>query len=607
MKKKLLLIVLTCILFAGLNAQDVRVAYRELPSSAKAGSTIAIETNVINAGTQPSAAFTMYYYINDVGSLNGNEQPLYQYNNGTPSHYTDGIRAMSPDGEDDVRHRPTIPSDLRTGTYYIIWYLDINDENTSNNISSRSISITGLPDLKVASGSAPFTAGSGESISVSCTIKNIGEASAGSSTLKYYISSNTSLGSGDEQLGTDAVSSLGINSSSNESASLTIPIDRSGSQYILFVADATNNVDEANEGNNILAKAINIESPSVPDLEVASGSVPSTASSGESISVSCTIKNIGEASAGSSILNYYISSNNSLGSGDEQLGTDAVSSLGINSTSNESASLTIPSDRSGPQYILFVADATNNVDEADETNNTFAMTLNIEETKPDLYTSSEGFNPSFLYLNNTTLTWSANLVNQGNADINSYTEVNAYLSRDNTFSSSDFLVGTRFVNSIDANQEKLLLGNGDKVIYDYELSEGDYYLIIVTDPYDDIDESNENNNERVVGSITLEKSQGGIICCKPWPRPKLLTQEVNNNKITAYPNPTEGAVELNVGASDNESYVLIISDSYDNIIYKTTVHGKFDSKIDLSSENAGLFIIRKITKNKSETIKIYKK
>lgn len=62
-----------------------------------------------------------------------------------------------------------------------------------------------------------------------------------------------------------------------------------------------------------------------------------------------------------------------------------------------------------------------------------------------------------------------------------------------------------------------------------------------------------------------------------------------------------------MGASDNESYVIIISDSYDNIIYKTTVRGKFDSKIDLSLQNAGLFIVRKITKNKSETIKIYKK
>ena len=119
------------------------------------------------------------------------------------------------------------------------------------------------PDLIVQSQSAnPTSVEAGSTTYISCTVKNQGSGSAGSSYVKYYISSNTSYSTSDPYLGSDYVSSLSSGATSSESATVTIPGNTSaGTKYILFYADKDGSVPESNESNNISYKQITVTIP----------------------------------------------------------------------------------------------------------------------------------------------------------------------------------------------------------------------------------------------------------------------------------------------------------------------------------------------------------
>ena len=89
-------------------------------------------------------------------------------------------------------------------------------------------------------------------------MRNDGSGTAGSSTLKYYLSDDTKFDANDTLLGSDAVGSLSARRSSYFSETLKLGDNVSGQKYILFVADADGKVAESNETNNVAFRAINI-------------------------------------------------------------------------------------------------------------------------------------------------------------------------------------------------------------------------------------------------------------------------------------------------------------------------------------------------------------
>ena len=117
---------------------------------------------------------------------------------------------------------------------------------------------------------SPTTVEAGSTISSSCLVTNIGAGSSGNtSSLRYYLSSNTSYGSGDIELNSDSVSSLPSGSSNSENAGLEIPLSTSaGTWYILFRADADDDIDESNESNNVAYEQITVQEslPAPPTL-----------------------------------------------------------------------------------------------------------------------------------------------------------------------------------------------------------------------------------------------------------------------------------------------------------------------------------------------------
>ncbi|OQY27257.1 MAG: hypothetical protein B6244_11170 [Candidatus Cloacimonetes bacterium 4572_55] len=89
--------------------------------------------------------------------------------------------------------------------------------------------------------------------------ENQGDGAAGPSNVGFYLSSNTTYDDGDVLLGSQDVSTLPPGADFEGEVYVTIPIDvASGAWYILFYADAGNDVDESNENNNVSSQPITI-------------------------------------------------------------------------------------------------------------------------------------------------------------------------------------------------------------------------------------------------------------------------------------------------------------------------------------------------------------
>ncbi len=106
----------------------------------------------------------------------------------------------------------------------------------------------GNPDLVVDSPTvSDNTLTTGQSFTLRATVRNRGGGQAGSTTLRYYRSTNATISTSDSQVGSDGVSSLSAGGTSAESITLTAP-SSSGTYYYGGCVDAVSG--ESDTGNN---------------------------------------------------------------------------------------------------------------------------------------------------------------------------------------------------------------------------------------------------------------------------------------------------------------------------------------------------------------------
>ncbi len=239
----------------------------------------------------------------------------------------------------------------------------------------------GLPDLvPINLTASPTIAMVGGTVGVTCDISNDGTCTSGSSTLKYYLSTNTTWDSSDVLLGSDNVGTIAPGASPGENESLPIPVSTTpGSYYILYFADANYDVVESNEGNNVQSKAIQIIA--LPDYVIQNPIVSNTTlQASETFDVFHYVANVGYGNASfSSYVKYYLSTNNTWDASDIVLGSNSVSALTSGSTTTYlDLPVQIPGGTSvGTYYILFYADANETITESDETNNVSSVLINV--------------------------------------------------------------------------------------------------------------------------------------------------------------------------------------------------------------------------------------
>ena len=115
---------------------------------------------------------------------------------------------------------------------------------------------SGAPDLVVQSPAVDDdTPDAGASFTFSATVRNRGDGQSGSTTLRYYRSSNATISSSDTEVGTDAVGSLRAGGSSPETIALTAPSEE-GTYYFGACVDS---VDGESSTNNNCSEGVEVE------------------------------------------------------------------------------------------------------------------------------------------------------------------------------------------------------------------------------------------------------------------------------------------------------------------------------------------------------------
>ena len=163
------------------------------------------------------------------------------YNYGSIMHY--GAYAFSKNGQPTIR---TIPYGISIGQRD---HLNTGDINTLN--SMYPIACGGVPNLTCHHRGNLSVNGTRVSIS-GLKVKNTGNATAGSSRVGYYLSTNTTITTYDTRIATDYVSSLAPESISTESMSVDVAsLGLSpGTYYVGILVDYRDVVDESNENDN---------------------------------------------------------------------------------------------------------------------------------------------------------------------------------------------------------------------------------------------------------------------------------------------------------------------------------------------------------------------
>ncbi len=98
---------------------------------------------------------------------------------------------------------------------------------------------------------------------------------------------------------------------------------------------------------------------------------------GATVSVGDTVKNLGAADAGASVIRFYLSANALLRQRRHAAGSTGRRSARSGLTNGGTTSVTIPSGLSGTYHLFAIADGANQVEEASESNNNFLRVVQI--------------------------------------------------------------------------------------------------------------------------------------------------------------------------------------------------------------------------------------
>jgi subtilisin family serine protease/uncharacterized membrane protein len=370
-----------------------------------------------------------------------------------------------------------------TTYYYVVAAANsLGDSDDSNEASATPRAPS---DLRVSwTGTLPPT-GAGTSIEVTVTTRNHGAGAAPATTTSLYLSTNGVLSNpGNQPLADMAIGPLAPTESITATLTVTIPGDvATDIYYLLGAADAAQVATESSETNNTFARLLKVG----PDLEVSALTVPLTAAPGASVSVTSAVENEGGGGAGAFSVTFYLSSNSTLDAGDTALGSRAIAGLAAGATNTASTTLTIPASTAvGTYQLIAKADASDEVVETGETNNTRVKTIQVGG---DLVVSSLSA-PSMAGAGGT-ISVTDTTRNQGSGMVAAST-TRFYLSSNSTFDGSDVLLNGG--HSVPELQPTGTSTATVSLVVPGTTVSGSYYLLAVADADGVAAETLESNN-----------------------------------------------------------------------------------------------------------------
>ena len=230
---------------------DLVVPAISAPSIGGAGQTIAVTDTTKNQGGGEAGASRTAVYLSTNTAFDAADLLLGARD----------VGALAAGASSSGPVNVTIPASTEPGTWYLIARADdegaVPETTETNNTYPRTITIG--PDLDITALTAPSSAGAGQTISITDTVKNIGGGSASASQTHFYLSKNSTLDASDVLLGARNVGEVAAGASSAGLTAVVIPSGTAaGTWYIIGKADGAEVVPETSESNNTFLRGFRI-------------------------------------------------------------------------------------------------------------------------------------------------------------------------------------------------------------------------------------------------------------------------------------------------------------------------------------------------------------
>ena len=411
-------------------------------SSPETGGAFTLSATVSNQGDGESAATTLRYFRSTDATITTSDTEV----------GTDAVAGLAPSGSDRQSVDAAAPSE--PGTYYYGACVEsvAGESDTANNCST-SVQVTVQepehPDLMVVSPSVSDNRPApGASFTLSATVPNDGNGESAATTLRYFRSADATITMSDTSVGTDAVSGLAASVSDSRTVDMAAP-SAPGTYYYGACVDAV--AGESNTANNcstavqikVLLTARQIQR--FPDLVVGTPTAsPGRPAAGTDFTLSATVSNTGGAASPSTTLRYYRSLDATITRSDTPVGTDVVPALAAAGRSNESISVTAPSNPG----IYYYGACVDTVNGESETTNNCSLPVTVTSRGSDLEVGTPTVSDTSPEPG-ASFTLSATVSNTGSA-ASLPTTLRYYRSRDATITRSDTPVGTDAVPALGA-------------------------------------------------------------------------------------------------------------------------------------------------------------
>lgn len=469
---------------------DFTVPFVGGPTQGVTGGGLQLTNVVANGGSGGAAVVPVGFYLSPDAAITTNDLWL-------------GSRTISTlaAGQSSVATTTvTVANALTGGWYYVGAIADYpalftEGSEANNTAAGNRIWILGS-DLVMTYVGGPTQAVADTTITATNVAQDIGPGGAGNSYVRFYLSEDATLTSNDLLLATrQYIGSFSPGQTVSNRTTVSLAGVAPGGYYLGAMADGNQQVSETNETNN--GRLGNRLYLTAPDLVMTQLVGPSTGLPGGSLTVTASVQNIGGANASLQYIKFVLSTGAVITAQDTALSPPwIVNSLAAGQATTTVHMLTLAVVPPGAYHLGVIADAYNYVTETNEDNNTLRGG-EIRITGPDLViTCVTGPATAIRY---QYVSFTATVANVG-LSAAGYHYLQVYFSTDPTITTNDFAAGAFYVDGLDAGQSRKI---DCKVQLDDRFAVGTHYVGILADVYNNVAETNENNNLGAGGRITL--------------------------------------------------------------------------------------------------------
>ncbi len=400
----------------------------------------------------------------------------------------------------------TIPfatlTSAQAGNYWVVV------TNVHGAATSQVASITVPADLAVVAVAGPNEAVPGAPVPVIWTVTNLGPGDLGAPWSARLALANDAAGNGAVALATVTLSTpIAAGASAVFTNTVIIPAAFTGQKWFVVTADPDNALAEVNEANNARVAASAVTLPS-PDLLVSAITTPAAAQFGDTLSVSWTVTNAGNAAASSTWSDkLYLSAASDSLSGATLLATVAAnaSPLAVGGVYARTQTVALPltaQSAAGSRFIVVATDAAGTLQEGNDANNLRSAAIMLTlPPRPDLAVVDLIAPESAVAGTPVQLVWT--VTNQGTAAISAPWTDSVYLSGDANVGNDRFLLLVQFTNRLEIGQS---VTHTQAVALPLTINAAEVRFVVLTDSQDDHVELSEANNAAIATNAIVPLS-----------------------------------------------------------------------------------------------------